>query len=69
MLSSSTALLNGVLTKDLRTRAPYVVSRMGLEQEDLGGEITVGVGAADTGARAASGFAAPLSAFVLEHEL
>ena len=38
--------------KHLRTRVPDVASRMGLEQEDLGGEITVGVGAADTGERA-----------------
>ena len=31
---------------------------MGLEQEDLGGEITVGVGAADTGSAAIAGCAA-----------
>ena len=32
----------------LHSRVPYVASRLGLEQEDLGGEITVGVDVADT---------------------
>jgi hypothetical protein len=50
--SSSTAGSNGVVTRHLRRGVPSVASRMGLEQEDFGGEIMIGVGAADTRERA-----------------